>query len=363
MKKITAMLLTTMLLLSLCACGGNNQQQGSSTPNSPAAPVENTGETYTWKLGTIYNDPAAKPEYNAFGMAVQKFCELVEKKTDGQVKVEPYYSSVLGGSAELWGSLRDNEIQVFYGQPMSTADPRFGAWNIPYMFTDYDQVAELIANPDAPLFKQAAGWMEEDGVHLVAIGTAVFRGFFNIKHEVGPISDLRDLKCRTYEDRVVQTFWGDVCNATSLPFSEVYTGLQTGTVDGLEFGSTNILSSKYYEIANPSYYSDVNWQWTSGSNLVVSQEAWDELPDDLKEIVTECAWEAQDFYRTENDANEIKALDDLAANGTVIHTLTDDERQTWIDHARSLDGTIKEMVGEEVWDEIWAAIDSYSQGN
>lgn len=353
MKKAIAFVLVVTMTLTLGACSASSSSTGSKAGSSP---VEKTKETYTWKLGTIYNDPAAKPDFNSFGVATQKFCDLVNEKTNGQITVEPYYSSVLGASAELWGSLRDNEIQVFYGQPMSTADPRFGAWNIPYMFNDADQVAKLIASPDAPLFKLAEGWMAEDGVHLAAIGTSVFRGFFNIKHEVGPVTDLRDLKCRTYEDRVVQTFWSDVCNATSMAFSEVYTGMQTGAVDGLEFAATSVLSSKYYEVANPSYYTGVNWQWTSGCNLVISQEAWDKLPDDLKEIVTQCAWEAQDAYRAEEEENSKLALDELAAHGTIIHELTDDERQTWIDHARSLDDKLKEEIGADTWDQIWNAI-------
>lgn len=353
MKKTIAVILAASMALTLGACGTNGEEASSG-------PVENTGETYTWKLGTIYNDPSAKPDFNSFGIATQKFCDLVAERTNGQLIIEPYYSSVLGASEELWGSLRDNEVQVFYGQPMSTSDPRFGAWNIPYMFSDYDQVEELIASPDAPLFQLAQEWMEEDGVHLVAVGGGVFRGFFNIKHEVGAIEDIRDLKCRIYEDKVVQTYWGDVCNATSMAFSEVYTGMQTSAIDGLEFAATSVLSSQYYDIANPSYYSDIDWQWTSGNNLVVSRDAWNELPDDLKEIVTECAWEAQDVFLEEEKANGEAALAELESHGTVIHELTDEERQTWIDHARSLDDKMKEEIGEETWNEVWDVINSYN---
>lgn len=353
MKKGIALLLSLSMVCMMSGCSQGNQPAPGGGNSGSSEPVENSGKTYTWKLGTIYNDPSAKPEYNSFGIATQEFCDLVKEKSNGQLIVEPYYSSVLGASSELWGSLRDNEIQVFYGQPMSTADARFGVWNVPYLFSDYDEVEKMIASPDAPLFQQAQEWMTEDGVHLVAIGTSVFRGFFNIKHEVGAVSDLRDLKCRTYEDKVVNTFWSDICNATSMPFSEVYTGMQTGAVDGLEFAATSVLSSKYYEIADPSYYTDIDWQWTSGCNLVVSQEAWDELPDDLKEIVNECAWAAQDKFREEEEKGGEQALKDLASHGTVIRELTDEERQGWIDYARSLDDKMKAEIGEDIWNEVW----------
>ena len=356
MKRKAALVLAAALAFSLLGSCGSGDGNGETA----GGPVENTGETYTWKLGTIYNDPSANPDYNSFGFAVQEFCDLVEERTNGQVIVEPYYSSVLGGSEELWGSLRNNEIQVFYGQPMSTSDERFGAWNIPYLFSDYEQVQDLIANPEAPLFQLAQEWMEEDRVHLVAVGSGVFRGFFNISHEVGSIEDVRDLKCRSYEDRIVQTFWGDICNATSMAFSEVYTGMQTGAIDGLEFAATSVLSSRYYEIATPSYYSDIDWQWTSGCNLVVSGNAWNELPDDLKAIVEECAWEAQDYFHEMETANSETALADLESHGTIIHHLTDEERHTWIDHARSMDDAFMAEIGEETWNDVWGAIDSYS---
>lgn len=323
-----------------------------------ALPMVAGAEGTTWKLGTIYNDPDAKPDYNSFGNATKKFCDLVNEKTEGALTIEPYYSSVLGKAPELWGLLRDDEIQVFYGQPMSTADPRFGAWNIPYLFNNYDEVNDLIANPDGPLFKLAQEWMDEDGVHLVAVGPAVFRGFFNIKHEVTSVEDVRDLKARTYEDKIVQDFWGGICNATSMAFSEVYNGMQTGAIDGLEFAATSVLSSSYYEIANPSYYTDINWQWTSGCNLVVSRDAWEALDDDVKAIVEECAWEAQTSYFEEEKANQGKALDDLASHGVQIKKLTDEERQEWIDYARSLDDKLKEEVGADTWDEVWEAVNS-----
>ena len=156
MKRKAALVLAAALAFSLLGSCGSGDGNGETA----GGPVENTGETYTWKLGTIYNDPSANPDYNSFGFAVQEFCDLVEERTNGQVIVEPYYSSVLGGSEELWGSLRNNEIQVFYGQPMSTSDERFGAWNIPYLFSDYEQVQDLIANPEAPLFQLAQEWME-----------------------------------------------------------------------------------------------------------------------------------------------------------------------------------------------------------
>ena len=212
--------------------------------NAFAAP----GKVYKWKMGSIYNDPVSRPNFNAFGESMKKFVDLVKERSGGRIVITPYYSSVLGASDELFEQLRRGDLEVFYGQPMATVDKRFGAFSIPYIFPDYNTVDKLIANKDAPLFKLAQSWIAQNNAYLVASGASVFRGFFNTKHRVATVSDIRDLKVRIYEDPVVNLFWKNLCNATSMAYSEVYTALQVRTVDGLEFSDTSILSSKYYEI-------------------------------------------------------------------------------------------------------------------
>ena len=53
--------------------------------------------------------------------------------------------------------------------------------------------------------------------------------------------------------------------------SEVFTGLQTKAIDGLEFAGTSVVGQKFYEVAK--YYSDIDWQWCSSANFQVSRKA------------------------------------------------------------------------------------------
>lgn len=344
MKSFRSLILT---LLLICMCAGGNLA---------AAP---SGKVYKWKMGTIYNDPVTRPTFNAFGVSMKKFVELVKEKTGGRVEISPYYSSVLGASDELFEQLRRGELDVFYGQPMSTVDRRFGAFNVPYIFQDYDEVEKLIANKDAPLFKLAQTWIDKNNGYLVCSGVSVFRGFFNTKHRVAKVSDVRDLKVRIYEDPVVNLFWKNICNATSIAYSEVYTALQTKTVDGLEFADTSVLSSKYYDLGK--YFSDINWQWTWGANIVVSKKSWNELPDDLKKIVSDCAWEAMAVQKNEELASKAKAEANLKEHGVEVYHLTDAERKTWIDYARSLDAKMRDAIGPETFDAVMKVVNDYNK--
>lgn len=342
-KKLVVLMMSIVICLSAVGCGGGSRTQG----NGDAAPEE---QVFKWKLGTIYSDPATRDEFNAFGKTAQKFVDLVNERSGGRLIIEPYYNSVLGASNELFEQLRRGELEVFYGQPMSTVDPRFGVWSVPYIFKDSEQVKKLMANPEGPLFKMFQEWIRENNVELISADEALFRGFFNVKHPVKSVSDVRDLKVRIYEDPVVNLFWKDICNAVSLPHSEVYTALQTKVVDGLEFAASSIVASKYYELGN--HYTDINWQWTSGGNICVSKKHWDQLPDDLKEIIIECGWEAAAYYSQEHEKEKAQAQDVLRQYGVEIVNLTDEERQEWIDYARSLDDKMREFIGPEVFDAV-----------
>jgi TRAP-type C4-dicarboxylate transport system substrate-binding protein len=341
-----------LTIASLAACSGKKDAASSgSTGTTAAAPA---AKTFKWKMGSIYNDPVSRPDFNGWGWSMQKFIELVNERTNGQVVIEPFFNSVLGANPELFEQLRRGELEVFYGQPMATVDARFGAFSIPYIFKDYDDVEKLIANPDAPLFKLSQGWIQENRGYLLCSGVAVFRGFFNTKHRVATVSDLRDLKARIYEDPVVNIFWKSICNASAIAYSEVYTALQTKTVDGLEFADTSVLSSKYYELGK--FFSDIDWQWTWGANIVISQNAWNQLPADLQKIVSECGWEAMQVQKTVELESKAQAEEALSGFGVDVYHLSSQDRQTWVDYARSLDGQIRDAVGADAFNAIMNAV-------
>ena len=200
-------------------------------------------------------------------------------------------------------------------------------------------------------------WLGEQGIELLAVGAGNLRGFVNSKHTIKTVSDLRDLKVRTYQDPVVTEFWSGVCNASPLPMSEVFTGLQTKAIDGLEFAGTSVVGQKFYEVAK--YYSDIDWQWCSSANFQVSRKAWEELPEDLQRLVEECAIEAMAF-QSETEIKDVeKAKEALEEQGVEYYELSDAERQTFIDYARTTDEFVREFVGAEVFDAMFKAVEDY----
>lgn len=158
MKKALSLLLTSIMILSLTACGGSKQESAPS--DNSVSSGEPAATTYEFKLGTDCSDPALSPDYNGYGMQIAKFCELVSEKTNGQVTITPYYESVLGGQSELLTQVRDNELDMFYGQAQSNFDSRFAFKAIPFLVADVDALHRLIANPDGELYQLYASALE-----------------------------------------------------------------------------------------------------------------------------------------------------------------------------------------------------------
>ena len=347
-KKIFAVCLGVFMAVSLSACGGSSSSGGNAS-NSASSGSDSSKTVYEWRLGSMYNDPDSVSEFNGFGHGIKKFCELVEERTDGQVKITPYWSGVLGGDVELFNMVRDGELDVYYGSPMSNVDSRFAITRIPYLFENFDQVKALYASPDAPIFNIMHDTVKDYNCELLSTGTGTFRGLINSKHEVTKVADVKDLTLRSYEDYIVNAFWSGICNATIMPYSECYTGFQTKAVDGGEFAETIVVQDKFYEVCK--YFTDINWQWV-GHMTMVADDKWNELPEDLQETVRQCAWDAMAYECEVEEADRANAYDAMKENGMELKLLTDEERQDWIDYAHGQYDYIRGEIGEETFDNV-----------
>lgn len=345
-KKTLILGLFMAIIISLAGCGSNSSSRDKDSAD----------KVFKWNVASIYSNPTTVTEFNSLGLSHLKFVELVNERSDGRIVLTGHYDSVLGGNQELFQKVRTGDLEVFYGQPLSSVDEKFGAWNSPYLFADLDQVEKANAAPDGPLFKLSAEWLGEHKVKLLAVGPGAFRGFINSKHPVKKISDLKDLKVRIYQDPAVEVFWKGISNAIELPFNEVYTALETGAIDGLEFQATSVLNRKMDEVAK--YYTDIDWQWVSGANVVVSDKHWNELPKDLQEIVQQAAIDAMKYQGELQREDDKKALDELKVRGVEVYNLTPEEREEWIEYARGLNDQLKEAVGEEAFNQVLEIVES-----
>ncbi len=127
------------------------------------------------------------------------------------------------------------------------------------------------------------------------LGSFAFARHLYTSKPVKSLNDLKGMKIRTMEIPVVMHAWNALgANATPLPFGELYTGLQTGLLDGGEGSATAYFSNRFHEVAK--YLNAIYYKYESVS-LIINQKKYGSLPPDLKRAVDQAARETVDLIR------------------------------------------------------------------
>lgn len=328
-KIVSAMLIVTLTCgLGLTACGGT---QGS-VPGTEEAEVQR----YAWPLGS------SSPEDTVTQIYAEKFAEEVDRLSGGSMKISVYPNSVLGGDRELLESCKDGDIPfvVQNTAPQVTFMKDTAVFDMPALFETIDEVREHVDNLEFMELMQQV--YHDGGYELLGYADQGFRVMTTNK-KVESLADFKGQKIRTMENSYHMDFWKKLkASPTPISFSEVYIGLQQGTIDAQENPYEVIVSNKLYE--QQDYVVETN-HLPHLISLIVSDEFFQDLPEDKQAILVEAAKIAKEEARQASDdriADKIKVIED---SGTQIVTLSDELR-----------AEIREAV-QPVYDEIEKNVD------
>ena len=321
MKKFLALILALIMGLSLVACGG------SKTTETPAdtkteAPAESGDaavefEEMTWKFA------CSATENTCWADMGRDFGQMVSDATGGAVTVEVYAADQLtaGNQTEGIQGAIDGTIELSAHSNIIYAnfDQRLNVVSMPFLFDSYDDVdAKLTGEAGA-----AVGKVVEDlGLHLLGVGENGFRAITNSKKPIESLADMNGLKIRVAGCKVLNTaygLWG--ANWSNANWSEVYTGLQTGTYDGQE----NPLPT-----ADGASIQEVNKycaNWTGIYDCIfftMNKELYDSLSPELQAIVDEAGAKAAENQRNLQRAGVQEVMDKWTAAGVTITELSDE---------------------------------------
>jgi TRAP-type C4-dicarboxylate transport system substrate-binding protein len=351
-KKWIFMSLLCFVMVVAAACGEKTpagNEGASAEEDAPAEEAVTPPEPVTWNVGTINTDPSVSDTYNSEGHALALFAEKVNEYTDGAITVNVHWGGTLGANPQLLEQVEMGEIDVFSGTPMSTSDPRFNVFGIPFVWEDLEQIDKAIDGGNGEIFKFTERMFADHNLHLAGMGVGVFRGYANTKKEIFVPSDVKGVKTRVYESELVRTFWDSLTQTQMMSAMDIYTGLETGAVDGFENANTVIMVLKYYEVIK--YFTDLNWQWANSAVYVVSDKAWNALTADQREAVRKAAWEAAALQTEEQIADQASANADLESKGIVITEINDEQYAAWVEYGNSLVDAYKNIVGADLYDE------------
>jgi tripartite ATP-independent transporter DctP family solute receptor len=195
---------------------------------------------------------------------------------------------------------------------MSSVVPEFGLFEMPYLVKDRDHMKKIEEGIVWPTLAPAA---EAKGYKILAVWE---NGFRNITNNVRPIvtpADLDGIKLRTPSGEWrVKMFQAYGANPTPMSFSEVFTALQTGVMDGQENPLTQIYSAKFQEVQD--YLSMTGHVYTP-AYVLVGQNRWNSLPEDVRQILEETAKETQAYVYEQAAALETELLEKIKAESDI----------------------------------------------
>jgi tripartite ATP-independent transporter DctP family solute receptor len=289
-------------------------------------------------------------ESSIWMVAANSFKEEIEEKTEGRYTVSIYPSEQLAGGDLVKGVemllTGSTDIAMNSVMNMSSFDSRLTVTSMPWLFSEgYDSVDEYVFNGEgADAIKEI---VSELGAVPLALGDNGFRQITNNKNAIAAPEDLDGLKIRTPANSMyIELFREFGADPTSMNFSEVYTALQNGTIDGQENPIDTINSARIQEV---SEYLTI---WNYSYDLFVlslSENVWNSLSEEDQEIFQTAADNACQKEIEQYRENEATLLEEFKGTGLEITELTDEQIQAFQDAAAPVYETYKDEIGEDLF--------------
>ena len=276
----------------------------------------------------------------------QAFEEKLEELTDGRFDVQVYPNAELGDDTRVTEAVSMGTLEMCATTSSIFAGicPAVGLFDLPFLFTSTEGADEICDGEIGQAINQTIE--ENSGVHILCYYENGFRCITNSKHEIKTPEDLKGLKIRTPESDVfLATFEELGANPTPMAFSEVFTALQQGTIDGQENPLNTIYLNKFNEVQD---YCTRTGHIYGVHVLIVNKDIYNNLSDEDKAAFDEAA-----AYASEVNRNLSRELDEdycqkLKDAGMTVTELSSEEKAVWQEACQPVYEQFKGTIGEDL---------------
>jgi len=344
MKKIKIIILASCLAVSLTACS----QENAGTQNENSA-VGTQYEKTKIRMSVIGTDRGID------GLFAKKMQEMLYEKSGGQVTMDYYTNGQLAGgsmtrSIEMLAAGAGFDLAILGETTFSGVNPAFTVTGLPFCFESYDEAYH---------FADTTGkaWQEKEyaklGIrHLETFSNSIMQ-ITNSKKEILMPEDMKNMKMRAGDSGQIAINRALGADAVNINFSELYSALQMGTVDGQMNGYQTMDSASLYEVQ--PYMTECNIIW-GAYDLLANEERWNKMSPEVQELVSEvareCALWARDYVSEQESVIKQKFTD----YGMQIHEATPEELQAFKTATQTVIDSYAEVIGEEAY-RAWGLIE------
>lgn len=260
------------------------------------------------KLGVVTKPGSAQ------NIAAEKFKELIEQRSNGNIKIQIFHSASLGNETEILQQVQMDTVQmaIITGGPFDTFDPIVRVVNYPFLFKSNEQADQIL---DGPLGAQILKSIESSGFKGLCFSENGFRNLTNNKRPVKSPEDVKGLKIRVMASTIHKAIWQDLgANPTPMPWP-IYTELEQGVIDGQENPLWVMEVYKFYEIQK---YMTLTRHVYSFHIDVASLKWWKTLDSKTQDMIQKAMYEAAVFQRKQNRDNNAARLKFLKEKGMKV---------------------------------------------
>jgi tripartite ATP-independent transporter DctP family solute receptor len=251
-----------------------------------------------------------------FAVSADEFARRANAKLGDKAKVVVFGSSQLGGDKELLQKVKLGTVDMALPSTvMSSEADLFGVFEMPYLVKDRAHMAKIEKELFWPKIEPEA---EKKGLKVIAVWENGYRHITNSKRPINTPADLQGIKLRVPEGKWrVKMFQAYGANPSPMKFSEVFTALQTGVMDGQENPYTQIYSAKFQEVQK---YLSITGHVYTPAYVTVGTKKWATLPADVRKILEDTAKETQAFVYERAAKDDEELLGKIKAAGVQVNT-------------------------------------------
>lgn len=329
-KSIKLIALSLVLVVALVGCG--NKEKTATDGNV----------SKTIKIGHV------EPEDRSTHKALLDFKKNVEEQTNNEIKVEIYPNGALGGDVQLTESVAMGTLDVAFPSTsvLTTYADDFGILDMPYLFKDSEAAFDAMDGEVGEYFSEK---LKTNGIHVLGYSYNGPRSTTTNTRAIEKPEDLKGIKMRVMESPIFIDFYKTLgANATPMSFTELYTGLQQGTVQAQENPPSLTFANKFYEVQK---YSTIDEHVHNFLAFIMNENKFNSLSEDEQKIITEEAINyvnAQRELELEDNEEAIGKLEN--EGGLITNRLTIEQKEVFREKLQPMYDKYEDKFGKDLFD-------------
>lgn len=253
------------------------------------------------------------------GVAAVKYAEIMDRLSGGKIKIKVYPATQLGSETQMIAAVRGGvqEIAIVASAPVATIIKEFQLFDLPFLFQNEKEVDAVL---DGKLGQRLLDLATPKNMIGLCYWENGFRQVTNSKRPVGTLEEMAGLKLRVMQNPVyIDSFKALGANAIPMPFTELYSAMETKAIDAEENPVPIIYASKFFEVQK--YLSLTNHAYAPYI-VLVSKAFWDKLDGKERDQLREGCYEGRTYQRNLNRKMTAELIETLKKGGMTVTAIS-----------------------------------------